>query len=262
VVDQILQPNTDPHTYEPRPSDVEAAAGARLVFANGDNLDSWVGRLVADSGGDATIVDLGRRAPVRLPGESSGAEASRYDPHWWADPRNAAAAVRAIAASLGRADRSRAGEFRRRAAAYLARLRTLDAGIARCLSGVPASSRKLVTDHDAFGYFAHRYGIDVVGAVIPSQTTEAEPSAKEVANLVRLIRREHVAAVFPESSINPKLATTIADETGATSSYTLYGDTLGPSGSAAATYIGMERANANAMVRGFTGGARGCRFGR
>jgi zinc/manganese transport system substrate-binding protein len=123
------------------------------------------------------------------------------------------------------------------------------------------SARKLVTDHDAFGYFAHRYRIDVVGAVIPSQTTQAQPSAGATARLVRLIRREHVRAVFPESSINRRLAETIARETGATSSYTLYGDTLGPSGSPGATYIGMERANADAMVRGFSGGRVRCGAG-
>jgi ABC-type Zn uptake system ZnuABC Zn-binding protein ZnuA len=123
---------------------------------------------------------------------------------------------------------------------------------------VPVGSRELVTDHDAFNYFAMRYGINVVGAVIPSQTTQAQPSAKAVSNLVDLIRREQVKAVFPESSINPKLAETIASETGASSNYTLYGDTLGPSGSPGATYVGMERANAQAMVRGFTGGQRSC----
>jgi ABC-type Zn uptake system ZnuABC Zn-binding protein ZnuA len=170
--------------------------------------------------------------------------------------------VRAVATRLERADRSQAGIFRRRANAYLERLRRLDRGIHRCMAAIPRPARRLVTDHDAFGYFAHRYGIDVVGAVIPSQTTDAEPSAKAIADLVDEIRREHVRAVFPESSINPKLARTIADETGASSSYTLYGDTLGASGSPGATYIGMERANANAMARGFTGGRRGCRFGR
>ena len=97
-----------------------------------------------------------------------------------------------------------------------------------------------------------------MGAVIPSQTTQAQPSAREVAQLIALIRREHVKAIFPESSINPQLADQIARETGATARYTLYGDTLGPSGSPGATYTGMERANADAMVRGFTGGLEHC----
>ena len=124
---------------------------------------------------------------------------------------------------------------------------------------LPAARRKLVTDHDAFGYFAGRYGIEVVGAVIPSQTTQAQPSAKDLSALAKLIEREHVEAIFPESSLSPKVAEAIADQTGASADYSLYGDTLGPDGSSGATYLRMEAANANAMVRGFTDGGRGCR---
>jgi zinc/manganese transport system substrate-binding protein len=123
---------------------------------------------------------------------------------------------------------------------------------------VPAAQRKLVTDHDAFGYFADRYGITVVGAVIPSQTTQAQPSARDTARLIALIKREHVSAVFPESSINPRLARVIARETGASAEYTLYGDTLGPKGSSGTTYVSMEAANADAMVRGFSSGRLHC----
>jgi ABC-type Zn uptake system ZnuABC Zn-binding protein ZnuA/ABC-type Mn2+/Zn2+ transport system permease subunit len=259
AVDQILQPNTDPHEYEPRPSDVAGAAEAKLVFANGDELDSWVEQVVSDSGSDAEMVDLGAVVPERLPGESSGAEASRYDPHWWHDPRNAEAAVAAIERRLVTVDPSRRREFARNARAYLVKLRALDAGIAHCMDLVPATRRKLVTDHDAFGYFADRYGIEVVGAVIPSQTTQAQPSAKDLSALAKLIESEHVKAIFPESSLSPKVAEAIADQTGASADYTLYGDTLGPEGSSGATYLRMEAANANAMVRGFTGGRRGCR---
>jgi ABC-type Zn uptake system ZnuABC Zn-binding protein ZnuA/ABC-type Mn2+/Zn2+ transport system permease subunit len=274
AVDQILQPNTDPHEYEPRPSDVAGAAEAKLVFANGDELDSWIDQVVSDSGSDAPIVDLGAGVPVRLPGESSGAEASRYDPHWWHDPRNAEFAVREIARRLAAAgatfcssegaakrctSRYRA-RFARNASAYLAQLRRLDAGIAACMNSVPASRRKLVTDHDAFGYFADRYGIEVVGAVIPSQTTQAQPSAKDLSDLAALIERERVEAIFPESSLSPKVAEAIAEQTGASADYTLYGDTLGPAGSDGATYLQMEAANANSMVRGFTGGRRGCKL--
>jgi zinc/manganese transport system substrate-binding protein len=258
-VDQILQPNTDPHEYEPRPSDVAGAAEAKLVFASGDELDSWVDQVVSDSGSDAEVVDLGAVVPERRPGESSGAEASRYDPHWWHDPRNAEAAVAAIERYLAAADPGHRREFERNAHAYLGKLRGLDAGINRCMDAVLAARRKLVTDHDAFGYFADRYGIEVVGAVIPSQTTQAQPSAKDLSALAKLIEREQVKAIFPESSLSPKVAEAIASQTGASSDYTLYGDTLGPEGSSGATYLTMEAANANAMVRGFTGGRRGCR---
>jgi ABC-type Zn uptake system ZnuABC Zn-binding protein ZnuA len=259
-VDQVLQPNTDPHQYEPRPSDVEAAASAKLVFANGDNLDKWIEQIVSDGGGEAEIVDLGAGVPERLPGESSGAEASKYDPHWWHDPRNAEAAVREIERKLSAADPAHRSEFRANADAYLGRLHRLDAGIARCIDTVPASQRKLVTDHDAFGYFARRYGIEVIGAVIPSQTTQAQPSAKDVSELIALIEREGVKAVFPESSLSAKVADAIASQTGASGNYTLYGDTLGPEGSSGATYLSMEVANADSMVRGFTGGKRGCQL--
>jgi ABC-type Zn uptake system ZnuABC Zn-binding protein ZnuA/ABC-type Mn2+/Zn2+ transport system permease subunit len=259
AVDQILEPNTDPHEYEPRPSDVEGAAGAELVFASGDNLDQWIGDVVSESGSEAEVVDLGAAVPERLLGESSGAEASKYDPHWWHDPRNAEAAVREIERRLAAADPAKKAEFERNAAAYLAKLRALDAGIARCIDSVPAARRKLVTDHDAFGYFADRYGIEVVGALVPSQTTQAQASAKELSELATTIEAAQVSAIFPESSLSPKVAEAIAAQTGASTDYTLYGDTLGPAGSDGATYLRMEAANADAMVQGFTDGRDRCR---
>ena len=259
-VHQLLQPNTDPHEYEPRPSDVEATAKADLVLENGDRLDHWMNKVISGSGGDPTVVDLGTTVPVRLPGQNSGPEASRYDPHWWHDPRNAVAAVEHIEAALSRAEPSKRSAFARRARAYVVKLHSLDGRIAACFARVPNSQRKLVTDHDAFNYFAARYGIQVVGAIIPSQTSQAQPSAGETASLIALIRREHVHAVFPESSINPRLARSVASETGARSDLVLYGDTLGPAGSPGASYLGMEAANARRMAAGFSGGKVSCTF--
>jgi zinc/manganese transport system substrate-binding protein len=255
---QILQPNTDPHDYEPRPSDVEAVATADVVLENGDNLDAWITQVVDDAGGSPTVVDLGAAVPVKLPGETSGPEASQYDPHWWHDPVNAEAAVERIRDALDDADPAHAAAFDANATTYLAKLKALDKGIARCVDQVPADERTLVTDHDAFNYFAERYDIKVIGAVIPSQTTQGEPSAGDLAALVALIEKEHVKAVFPESSLNPKLAQSIADESGASADYTLYGDTLGPADSPGGTYLTMEAANADQMVRGFTGGTASC----
>jgi ABC-type Zn uptake system ZnuABC Zn-binding protein ZnuA/ABC-type Mn2+/Zn2+ transport system permease subunit len=257
-VHQILSPNTDPHDYEPRPDDVTTTADARIVFTNGDNLDAWMDKVIDDSGSDARVVDLGTGVPVKLPGEASGPEASQYDPHWWHDPRNAEEAVRQIAAQLSEVDPASKAAFEANAAAYEAKLKDLDAGIANCMDGVPPVDRKLVTDHDAFGYFADRYGIDVVGAVIPSQTTQAQPNAQDLSDLVDVVKREGVQAIFPESSLSPKLAETIASQTGASADYTLYGDTLGPSDSTGGTYLHMEQANADQMVKGFTGGKAGC----
>jgi ABC-type Zn uptake system ZnuABC Zn-binding protein ZnuA/ABC-type Mn2+/Zn2+ transport system permease subunit len=273
VIDQILQPNTDPHEYEPRPSDVQATASAALVFANGDDLDPWIEEIVDDSGSEAKVVDLGKAVPDRLTGgheheghdegehpeeEHEGHEEEAYDPHWWHDPHNVEAAVREIAAELSRSDPAHRKLYRRNAEAYLERLRRLDAGIARCISSIPVADRKLVTDHDAFGYFARRYGIEVVGAVLPAQTTQAQPSARDISDLVDLIEREGVQAIFPESSLSSKVADAIARQTGVSADYSLYGDSLGAAGSDGDTYLKMEAANADAIVQGLTGGKRGC----
>jgi len=259
-VTQILAPNTDPHDYEPRPDDVANTADAKLVFENGDNLDAWMSKVVDDSGSDAKVIDLGAGVPVKLPGESSGPEASQYDPHWWHDPRNAEAAVREIAMQLSAIDPKDKAAFAANAAPYEAKLKALDSGIAHCFESVPASDRKLVTDHDAFGYFANRYGIQLVGAVIPSQTTQAQPNAQDLSDLADVVRSEHVKAIFPESSLSPKLAEAIASQTGASADHTLYGDTLGPADSTGDTYLRMEHANADQMVNGFTGGRVGCQI--
>src|SRR4051794_36495502 len=258
-VTQILRPNSDPHEYEPRPKDVEATAGAAVVLENGDALDAWMGKVVAQGGGHPAVVDVGAAVPVRLRGRSSGPQASQVDPHWWHDPVDAEAAVERIRTALTAARPGARATFARNADAYVTRLRRLDAGIRRCVGRVPPPGRRLVTDHDAFGYFARRYGIRVIGAVIPAQTTQGQPSAGDVSRLSALIRREAVKAVFPESSVNPGLARAIARQTGASATRTLYGDTLGPDGSSGATYVAMEQANADQMVRGFTGGAVGCR---
>ncbi|WP_051472213.1 metal ABC transporter substrate-binding protein [Patulibacter minatonensis] len=279
-VHQVLQPNTDPHEYEPRPVDVTETAGAKVVFASGLGLDGWISDVAKQSGGDAPVVTVGDGVPTKLAGDEHAeeehgdehaqdehAEAGHdhegdTDPHWWHDPTNVEAAVGIVRDALVQADPSAADAVRRSAAAYLAKVRALDARIRECVAAVPEAERKLVTSHDAFGYFAHRYGITVVGAAIPSQTTRAQPSAGQVAALTKLIEREKVKAIFPESSVNPKLADAIGKETGASSDLTLYGDTLGEQGSDGATYIGMEQHNADAVVRGFTGKADGCTFPR
>lgn len=253
-VHQLLQPNSDPHDYEPRPGDVVAAAKAQTVFASGDGLDHWIGEVVQQSGGDPRLVDLGADVPV----ERGEGEDGDVDPHWWHDPRNVEAAVAVIRDALTEANPGARAGYARRAAAYTAKVRTLDAGIRACVATIPTPQRKLVTDHDAFGYFADRYGIEVVGTVIPSLTTQAQPSAGDLAALADTIRREHVATVFSEHSVNAKLAEAIARETGARSDDSLYGDTLGAADSDGATYLAMERHNADAIVRGLSDGRRGC----
>jgi len=238
----ILRPNADPHEYEPRPDDVRAVERAQVVLRSGLDLDAWVGDVARQSGTHAPVVDVG----------------GGRDVHWWHDPRNAEAAVRRIERALGDADPEHRAAYARNAAAYLTRLQRLDRVIARCMAQVPAPQRKLVTDHDAFGAFARRYDIRVIGAVIPSQSTQGQASARDLARLRRTIEREHVRAIFPEESVSDRVARAVARQTGASAQYRLYGDTLGPEGSRGDSYLGMEAANADAMVRGFTGGRRGC----
>jgi zinc/manganese transport system substrate-binding protein len=259
AVHQILEPNTDPHEYEPRPADVASTAGADLVVESGSNLDKWMAKVVQEAGGHPAVLTIApEHTPYTIRGEATGPEASKYDPHWWHDPRNFEAAAAAVRDALIKAEPSHKAAITRSAAAYIAKLKRLDSGIQSCFDKIPPGRRKLVTSHDAFNYFAKRYGITVVGAVIPSQTTQAQPSAGEVAKLARLVEQQGVKAIYPESSLNPKLADAIARQTGARSDLTLYGDTLGPDGSPGATYVTMEQANADAMVKGFTGGASGC----
>jgi ABC-type Zn uptake system ZnuABC Zn-binding protein ZnuA len=257
-VTQMLRPNTDPHDYEPRPDDIQRTAGAQLVVVNGDGLDRWMAKVVADAGGKPTVLDVGAGRPDALPGQRSGPEASRFDPHWWHDPTNMIYAANRVRDALIRLDPQARGQLERTTAAYVSKLHALDRRIAGCMHRVPAAQRKLVTDHDAFNYFAHRYGVTVVGAVIPSQTTQAQASAGSVARLVAVIKSQNVRAIFPESSVNPKLAHAIAAQAGAAANYTLYGDTLGPASSRGGTYLSMEQANADAMVQGFTAGQQRC----
>lgn len=246
----ILSPSSDPHDYEPRPSDARAVADAALVVRSGGDLDSWLAELVDNAGGDAAALTL--RDHVRTFGD---------DPHWWQDPRNAALAVAAIAGALADADPGGAAGYHANARAYARRVRRLDAAIERCMAAVPTRRRKLVTTHDSLAYFARRYRIEVIGAVLPSLSSQAQPSAGGTDRLVRRIRSEGVRAIFPESALSPELEKAIAREAGARVGGALWADTLGPPGSPAATYLGAMAANADALVRGFTGGRRGCDAG-
>ena len=249
----LLRANADPHEYEPRPSDVRAVSRAKLVIRSGGEVDGWLGRVLSGAGGNPARVNLIDRVPVER-------RDGRVDPHWWLDSRNVARAVPAIRDALARVEPARRASFRRRAAAYLRRLDRLDRAIARCVASVPPAERRIVTTHDALGYFARRYGVRVVGALIPSLSTQAQPSARDIERLVSQIRRERVKAIFPESSINPKLERAVARETGARTGGHLWTDALGPPGSSGDTYVRSMESNARALVEGMSGGSRSCRL--
>jgi ABC-type Zn uptake system ZnuABC Zn-binding protein ZnuA len=182
------------------------------------------------------------------------------DPHWWQDPRNAIRAATAVRVALEQADPVGAPGYRTRAQALDRRLRALDAAVETCLEQIPPDGRKLVTTHDGLGYYAARYGLDVVGAVIPSLSTRGQPSAGDTAALIDTIRRERVQAIFAESSLDPKVERAIARETGARLGRPLWADTLGPAESDGATYMGAIASNTRAIADGLSGGAVACRL--
>ncbi len=251
--EQILEPNADPHDYEPRPSDAVALGRANLVFRSGGEVDEWLDELIDSAGGQAERVELiDSVRTIRGPGG--------VDPHWWQDPRNARRAVAAIRDALIQADPGGRGVYRRNAAAYQARLRRLDSDVAACIDRVPTVRRKLVTTHDSLAYYAQRYGLRVVGALIPSQSSQAQSSSKDTAELVNQIERLGVRAIFPESSLNPKLERAVARETGAEVGEALWADALGSKDSSGATYVDSVQANTRAIVRGLTGGGADCRL--
>jgi ABC-type Zn uptake system ZnuABC Zn-binding protein ZnuA len=253
-VDGILPSGGDPHAFEPRPSDAASLTDAPVVFRSGGDLDGWLDELLDNAGADADVVSLIDH--VHTIRADTGGE---IDPHWWQDPRNAILAVAAVRDALTEVDPKGRATYRRNAAAYTRRLRRLDSDIAACMAKVPAGRRKLVTTHDALGYFADRYHVDVVGALIPSLSTQAQPSVEDINALVGQIRDEGVKAIFPETAINEKLEQAVSREADAEVGAPLWTDSLGPEGSTGDTYIKAMAHNTEAMVDGMTAGAVGCR---
>lgn len=243
-VSGILGPGNEPHEYEPTPSDADAVSRADVVLANGANLDEWLDDLLSGAGGDATRVATTEGIDL-LPTDEEGFPG---DPHTWHDPDRAKQMVDNVAAGLARADREGAAAYRRGADAYKRRLDEMAETIRGELAAVPPEERKLVTTHDAFGYFAEAYDVDVVGTVLPSVSTETEASGRQVRELVDTIRNEDVEVIFTEEGVDPKLERQIAREAGVEVNTGLYADVLGPPGSGAETFVDAELANARVML--------------
>ena len=247
IVESVVPVGGDPHTYEPVPSDARKLAHAAIVFRNGLGLERWLDKLIGDARPDRPVVSLTEGfAGLRV---TEGTYAGDPDPHAWMDPQIARRYVDAVEHSLRAQYPRHAATYAANAARYREKLATLDRDIRAMMNSVPAAQRQLVTTHDAFRYFAQRYGLNLV-ASIWGISTETEPSAREVAQIVSAIRKAGVPAVFIETTINPKLMQRIAAEARVRVGEPLYGDSVGPPGSGADSYLGMMRANAHAIARG------------
>ena len=233
-VSSLVPVDGDAHTYQPRPSDLRSLRGAGLVVMNGLGMEGWMERLLQAAGTAAPVITASAGvAPRPLPGG--------VDPHAWQDPANGVIYARNIAEGLAAADPGRADYYRSRARDYEATIVETGTWIERQLAAVPREKRKILTSHDAFHYYGARYGIEFHG--IEGIDTEAEPSAQQIAALVKLIRAEGIKAVFVENMTSPRLAQMIARETGAVLGPAVYSDALsGPTGPAP-SYVKMFRHN-------------------
>ena len=237
----LVGPDADAHVYEPTPADARTLARADLVIVNGLGFEGWIDRLVAVSG---------YKGPVVVASEGIAAltvEESQPDPHAWQDLSNGRLKVANIARALAAADPAHANDYRRRAQAYDRELAALDRDIRGRFEAFPGDRRKVITSHDAFQYFGRAYGIDFLAPV--GLSTESEPSAGDVAALVRQMQDEGIHALFVENITDPRLVEQLAREAGAVIGGKLYSDSLsGPAGPAP-TYLDMFRHNVGEIVR-------------
>jgi len=232
----LVGPDTDAHTYQPRPSDARTLAGAQVLVSNGLGFEGWIDRL-------AEAASFKGRQIV-----ASAEAAQESDPHCWQDVACARRYVANIADGLAAADPANAALYHARAAEYDQRLATLDRWIRAEIARVPEDRRKAITGHNAFRYFARAYGVRF--SAPRGHNTDNEPTARDVANLIRQVREQKIKALFVENMTNPNLVDEIARDSGASVGPPLYSDALSNPGGPAATYEAMMRHNVTALVAG------------
>jgi manganese/iron transport system substrate-binding protein len=255
----LLPAGADPHSFQPTPQDITRVADADLVFINGLGLEEFMEALIENAGGEARVISVSDGIePLEGSEEHEGEESDPehededhehegQDPHVWTDPNNVQVWAENIAAALSEADPQNSGVYESNGLAYRQQLQELDGWIRTQVAQVPESSRKLVSDHSVFAYFAGRYGFEQIGAVIPSFSTLAEPSARELAALEDSIRSQGVKAIFVGDTVNPSLSQRIAEDTGVQLVSVLTGSLTGPEGHAP-TYLDFIRYNVNAIT--------------
>ncbi|PSC03427.1 ABC transporter substrate-binding protein [Alsobacter soli] len=245
-VTALVGPNGDAHVYQPTPADAKTLGAAKVIVINGLGLEGWIDRLIRSSGSKAAVVTAAADVKPIAPGERQGQQPHGHDhggadPHAWQDIANAKLYVAAIRDALISADPDERAAYEARASGYLARLDALDREVRAAVERIPPERRRVITTHDAFGYFGRAYGIAFVAP--QGVSTEAEASAADVARIIRQVRAEKTPAVFLENISDPRLMQRIAKETGAKIGGKLYSDALSEQGGPAGTYIDMMRNN-------------------
>jgi len=249
TVKALLPPGADPHAYEPTPRDVAGVASAGLLIVNGGGLEGTLLTTLQNAGGGARIVDASAGLPTRTPkaGEPRLAP-GQVDPHFWLDPTLVKTYVANIRDAFVKADPAGRAVYTANAAAYDARLTALDAWIRAQVAQIPPRDRKLVTNHASAGYFADRYGFQVVGTVIPGFSTNETPTAQELTALTAAIRANGAKAIFVEKDENPQLAQQIAAETHVKTVTGILDHSLTAAGGPAPTYIAMMKYDTGLIV--------------
>lgn len=261
-VTMLVAADQDAHNFQPRPSDARRIGAAQLVVASGLGFDPWLERLAQTAGYKGRVLVASRGVePIAAAdehddahGHGKGSHQDAVDPHAWQDVARAQRYVANIADALAQADAANAKDYRDNAARYAAELKALDAEIRTTLAAIPADRRKVVSAHDAFGYFAHAYGVRFLAPA--GISNQSEPSAAGVAKLIRQLRQENVPAVFVESVSDPRLIERIRKESGARLGGTLYSDALSAADGPAPTYVAMMRHNLRTLLDGMTPGSR------
>jgi zinc/manganese transport system substrate-binding protein len=249
-VQVLMPPGADPHEFALSAREADDMAQADLVVVNGAGFEQGMADVIGSvEEAGAPLFTASDHVDLRPFVED---DADEPDPHIWTDPRNMVAVTEALGDRLAEVDGLDAEAVARRAEAYAGEIEALDGEIERTLSAVPADDRKLVTNHEVFGYFAERYDFEVVGTVIPSGTTQAEPSSGEVDALAEVIRDAGVPAIFGETTQATTLADALADEVGEVQVVELYTESLGEEGSGADTYLGMMGTDADLIADALT----------
>jgi zinc/manganese transport system substrate-binding protein len=246
----LVGPNGNAHVYAPSPADARKVADANLVLVNGLGFEGWLDRLVKASGTKAAIVVATKGIKPRERVGDDDHDHGRTDPHAWQSVANAKVYVANIRDALIAADPAGKDAYAANAAAYLGKLDALEREVRDVIAKIPAERRRLITSHDAFGYFEAAYGVAFIAP--QGVSTEAEASAKDVARIITQIRRQKISAVFLENVTDPRLVQQIARETGAKVGGTLYSDALTVDKGDATTYIDLIRHNVKQLAAALT----------